>query len=195
MKTNKLLDAVALFVALAVDLALNVVAMVLISPNTLVAAGFVAVAFLVVVFGVRAWIKGNRLLWAVFALCALFFDVSFILASTAVQTESVEIVRESGNDEELDRLRDKVAGYEESLRDLQKQFNEAMQRDTMDSIERQQIEVREDKRRAEARLEERLRSVETGEVARAATERRARISAASVFEAIPNAVKIAGGLN
>lgn len=185
---EKIFDVLALVVALAVDLSLNIVAMVAISPGPWEATAFIAVAFLVVVFGVRAWIKGNRFLWAIFAISALFFDVSFILAATDSQTKAVEIIQESEEDPELIRLRNQIKIYNDQLIDLQNQYNDAMQRDTMDSLERQMDQVRSDKRDSENKYDFRLENIESGSLAEKQTQTKAKISASSVFNAIPNAV-------
>jgi hypothetical protein len=136
LKRSKL-DIIALIVAVTVDLSLNAVAMLAISPGPLEAVAFVAVAFLVVIFGVRAWIKGSKLLWAIFAFSALFFDVSFMLAATDIQSEVIGVQITAETDTQLQRLAEEERRLQTALTDLQRQFSEAARRETMDSLQSQ----------------------------------------------------------
>jgi len=55
-------------------------------PSTLEKVGFVAMAFILVLFGFRALVKGNILLWGMCELIAAFLAVSFVLVGLDYQT-------------------------------------------------------------------------------------------------------------
>lgn len=113
-----MVDGGALILAVVIDLVLNVVVFVTIAPDALTKVGMAGLAFLVVLFSVRGWIKGGfsgKALWALFALVTAFSDVSFALYTTDVQTKTA-------GDSELVRLTDeatKEGAYLESLQSLQ----------------------------------------------------------------------------
>jgi len=112
-----LVDGGALILAVVIDLVLNVVVFVTIAPDALTKVGMAGLAFLVVLFSVRGWIKGGfsgKALWALFALVTIFSDVSFALYTTDVQSKST--------DTELVRLKSeatKAGTYLEALQSLQ----------------------------------------------------------------------------
>lgn len=115
-----LLDGGALILAIAIDLVLNVIVFVTIAPEFWTQIGMGGLAFLVVLFGLRGWIKGGwagQSLWALFALVATFSDLSFALYVTDVQSHTSK-----SSDTELTRLTDeakKASEYLESLQSLQ----------------------------------------------------------------------------
>jgi hypothetical protein len=115
---NWLLDGGALALAVLIDLILNVVVFITIAPDAITKIGMAGLAFLVVLFSVRGWLKGGwagRSLWALFALVATFSDLSFALYATDVQSKTAA-------DTELIRLTDeatKAGAYLESLQSLQ----------------------------------------------------------------------------
>jgi len=55
-------------------------------PSTLEKIGFVAMAFILVLFGFRALVKGNIVLWGMCELIAAFLAVSFVLVGLDYQT-------------------------------------------------------------------------------------------------------------
>lgn len=114
------LDVGALALAVVIDLLLNLVVFVTIAPDLWTQIGMGALAFVVVAFGLRGWIKGGvigKTLWATFALVATFSDLSFALYATDVQTQS------AGQDSELVRLTDKVDHDQKILDELQAGYN------------------------------------------------------------------------
>jgi|GEM_PF-6921971 len=133
-----------------------------------------ALSLVVVLFGVRAWIKGNKVLWAMFAFIAFFFDLSFVLVSTDVQSKS------TGPDTELVRLTTKQDEADADVRDLQRQYDEAGKRETMDQIYEQLKAAREVAAGAKKDRGERLRMAE---------QAHPPITADALFSAIPDAVK------
>jgi hypothetical protein len=183
------LDLLALIVAVVVDLSLNAIAMITISPGPFEAVAFVAVAFLVVIFGVRAWLKGSRLLWAIFALSALFFDVSFMLSATDIQSASVAEIVTIESDSQLERLLREETRLQENYTDLQSQFKSAYKRETMDQLQIQIVATREDLKTIREQYNKRLSEVESGELTQRTREQRATIAANDIFDAIETAFK------
>ena len=111
-----LLDSGALWFAVVIDLVLNGIGFWLIGPDPVMKIGMVCISFIVVLFSVRAWMKRDKLLWAMFALVASFMDTSFLLLATDVQSENL------GVDAELARLDGeikKASDYLEKLQALQ----------------------------------------------------------------------------
>ena len=113
-----MIDGGALALAVVIDLVLNVVVFVTIAPDALTRIGMAGLAFLVVLFGLRGWLKGGwqgRSLWALFAIVATFSDLSFALYTTDVQSKTA-------TDTELVRLQGEAksaSDYLESLQSLQ----------------------------------------------------------------------------
>jgi len=104
-----LLDTGALIIALVVDILMNIVVFYTIAFDTATRIGMVSLAFVVVLFSVRAWIKGGwqgRALWAMFALIASFSDVSLALATT--QSQATHIVYDATKDKDLLSLQDQA---------------------------------------------------------------------------------------
>lgn len=128
-----LVDGGALILAVVIDLVLNVVVFVTIAPDTLTRIGMAGLAFLVVLFGLRGWIKGGwsgRSLWALFAIVATFSDLSFALYTTDVQSQKT--------DHELVRLTDeatKAGDYLEALQSLQLEKGEGYAQQVKDARE------------------------------------------------------------
>jgi hypothetical protein len=133
-----------------------------------------ALSLVVVLFGVRAWIKGNKVLWAMFAFVAFFFDLSFVLVSTDVQSQT------TGPDTELVRLTTKQDEADKDLRDLRRQFDEAQKQETMDKLQ-EQILISESKANIAKRdRDERMQATEHA---------KPPITADALFSAIPDAIK------
>jgi hypothetical protein len=111
-----IIDSGSLSFAVVIDLVLNGIGFWIIGPEPIMKIGMVCISFIVVLFSVRAWIKGDKLLWAMFALVASFMDLSFILLATDVQSKnSGKTVQET----ELEDSLTKESGYLESLHSLQ----------------------------------------------------------------------------
>jgi hypothetical protein len=85
-------------------------------------------------FAVQAWIKRNYILWVVLAFITLFFDVSFILASTELKSESITIIVTASSDPELRRIETAI---EEATGDkirLDEQFEQSSRESTVNAI-------------------------------------------------------------
>lgn len=115
-----LLDGGALIVAMVVDIVMNVVGFSILAYDDASRIGFIASAFVVVIFALRAWLKGGwygKVLWFTFALVATFLDVSLSVASSHQQ--STIVVYDATKDEVLIALKEKAKNdeaYLESLR-------------------------------------------------------------------------------
>jgi len=181
---NILLDTVALIIALIVDLILNIICMLILAPGPLEAVGFVAISFVVVLFSIRSWLKGNKLLWAMFALVCFFFDLSFTLIATDVQSKSATVVTVD-SDQEFSYLTKRAAASAAALADLRAQYSAAVRRETMDELDAQIKQAQRVADDADAARTARRAQIESGALNAAATRQRATITATMIFEAIP----------
>jgi hypothetical protein len=185
---NVLLDSAALIIAVLVDLTLNVICMVTIAPGPLEKIGFAAIAFVVVLFAIRSWILGNKWLWVMFVLVSAFFDLSFTLIATDVQTTAQAVVVTVETDSELVRLTEKSDAARAALKDLREQYRLAMRRDTLRELDDQIKAADVVAAQAEAARVSRIARIESGELNAQAREQRSSISATMIFGAIPEAV-------
>ncbi len=186
---NVLLDSAALVIAVIVDLALNVICMITIAPGPLEKVGFAAIAFVVVLFAIRSWILGNKWLWAMFVLVSAFFDLSFTLIATDVQTTAQAVVVTVENDAELGRLTVKSNAAQTALQDLREQYRLAMRRDTLRELDEQIKAAEVVAAQAESARASRIARIESGELNAQAREQRSSISSTMIFGAIPEAVR------
>lgn len=128
------IDVPALLLVLVIELVLNVVVFMTIAPDTITKIGMIGLAVLVVLFGLRGWIKGGwagKGLWALFALVVLFSDISFALYATDVQSATAE-------DTELARLTDeatKAGAYLEALQSRQLEKGQGYAQQILDARE------------------------------------------------------------
>lgn len=127
-----LIDRGGLYFAMLVDLVLNGIGFWIIGPDPIMKIGMVCVSIIVVVFSVRAWVKHNKVLWAMFAFVATFMDTSFMLLATDVQSANsgidTELVRLSSNEETAQK-------YLDSLRVLQLEKGEGYRSQIQDAID------------------------------------------------------------
>jgi hypothetical protein len=110
-----LMDSGSLLVAIVIDLVLNIVVFYTIAPDGVTRVGMISLAFVVVLFGLRSWMKGWKTLWAMFALITAFSDLSFALAVTDNQSATVY---DPLKDRELLRLQRKVQDDSNYLQEL-----------------------------------------------------------------------------
>lgn len=163
-----LVDGGALILAVMIDLVLNVVVFVTIAPDALTKVGMAGLAFLVVLFSVRGWIKGGidgKALWALFALVTVFSDLSFALYTTDVQSRTA-------GDSELVRLKGeatKAGAYLEALQSRQLEKGQGYAQQILDA------------REALGKANESVSSH--------VTVKSVSLTADGVFSAIPDAVK------
>lgn len=181
-----LVDAISLIIAIAVDIILNIVCFILLSPDPLIMAGFIAIGCVVVLFAVRAWVKSDRVLtrgrkilfrtlWSIFAFVAFFFDTSLALEGTKQQ--SIEI----SEDAELKRLDEDIKIKQNALTAYQQEHDRAVSGANLAALDEQMTQARADLRRAEDARERRFNRLDTRTA-------HSQISADAVFSAIPQAI-------
>lgn len=178
-KIKTAIDIGGLLTALVVDLVLNIICFKTLAPDWVSMIAFISIGIMIVLFVFRSWSKRQYIPWLIFVSVVFFFDYSYMLETTRVQ--SVELTQET--DSEIVRLDNSIADATEAIKDLRAQYKEAMQRDTMDQIQTQ-IEVENSKlEQYEADRTARFNLVETG------VTHKTVISADNIFNAIPNAIK------
>jgi len=174
-----LIDIGALWLAVGIDIVLNVVVFITIAPDLLTQIGMGLLAPLVVLFSLRGWVKGGwqgKALWAMFALVVAFSDISFALYATGVQSAN------AGQDEELARLTAKVDHDQKALDELLAGYN------SVDTGFRSELSVRQSAIEASRRAldsSEEKRSNYINSARSAANE--AVLTADGLFQAIPDA--------
>jgi len=132
-KSLHIFDRPALAIAVIVDLMLVGISLFVIAPGPIEKVGMSMLSIVVVLFAVRGWVIGGKLgkaLWICFAAACFFIDLSFALVATDLQGEKVV-------DTELVRLTEKVDKAELEVSDLQRQFDEANNRSTLDQLNEQ----------------------------------------------------------
>jgi len=125
-KLQKILDGYALIAAMVADIGILLVCFIVVSPGIIEAIGMGILSFVVVLFAVRAWLKGGlmgKAVWAMFALVAFFFDLSFVLVSTDVQSQSAKT-----QDTALVRLQETSARAASALTAAQNRYDDALNR-------------------------------------------------------------------
>jgi hypothetical protein len=188
-KIKKILLGSAFLVAIFIDLGLNIVSMATIAPAGLYVVAFIGIAFLTVLFAVQAWIKRNYILWVVLAFITLFFDVSFILASTELKSESITIIVTASSDPELRRIETAI---EEATGDkirLDEQFEQSSRESTVNAILEAMEANRERLDQLNAQYNDRLSRIESGELTETTREQTQELSARVVFYALPLAAE------
>src|SRR5690606_33240814 len=126
--------------------------------------GFLGVGVIVVVFGVRAWMKNNRwynrYVWAAFALVTLFFNMSFSLAGTRAQTIQAELVVTESSDSVLAALRSQRQDAAENLALLNSQYDEAVREGTVEALRADITAATATRDSLDARIIERLTAID-----------------------------------
>jgi hypothetical protein len=115
------IDSGTVLLAVVLNLVLCGLSLWIMGPSDLEKLGFVAVAFIVVLFGLRALVKGNFWLWLRCELIAGFLGVSFILVGLDYQTNL------TADDRQLTALENAettARDYLKVLQDLQKEKGE-----------------------------------------------------------------------
>jgi hypothetical protein len=104
----------ALYVGMAIDLALGIVFFLAVSVDALTAAGMVAMAFIAVLFKVVAFVDGKKWLWFIFMSLTWWASVSFAVVTISSQAVSMTSVstQDSG---ELVRLEAKIESARKNL--------------------------------------------------------------------------------
>jgi len=140
-------------------------------PSALEKVAFVAIAFIIVLFGLRALVRGNFRLWLMCAILAGFLDTSFVLVGIEYQTNRTASDRELMV---LETAEANASKYLEELKSKQLEKGEGYK----GQIEAQQIVF--DKASAKA---SEYRAVVANKPKEAPT-----IKAYDIFLAIPNAL-------
>jgi hypothetical protein len=115
-----MLDGGALIIALVVDIVMNVIGWGIIAYDAWTRIAFIAMGIVIVLFALRAWVKGGvfgKVLWLGFALIATFLDISVSVASSHQQ--SLVAVYDASKDDTLNKLKEQANAdqkYLESIR-------------------------------------------------------------------------------
>lgn len=190
LNINALVDNIGLLVGLLVDLLTVGVCMWVLAPDALTRVGFLCISVVVVLFSVRAWFKRKKLLWAMFAAIAFFFDTSFTLEATKIQSLGGTVNVE--NDMELQRLTSEAENLRNAWLDLQAQYKDAQNRTTLDQLDSQIKAAKASYDEAESLRKSRFSSLEnSGSNATKSlfSSSGVRLTADAIFLAIPNAIK------
>ena len=129
-KLEKAIDGIGLLIALIVDMIVIPICMVTIAPNILTKIAFVAIGITIVLFVFRSWAKGQRVAWVIFASVVFFFDFSFALVMTQIQSEKIDILQDS----ELVRIDREVLDAQERIKNLQTERTISTRPETIASI-------------------------------------------------------------
>jgi hypothetical protein len=81
-----MVDSGTVLTAVIIDLVLSGICLFIMGPSALEKVAFVAIAFIIVLFGLRALIRGRMRLWLMCAILAGFLDTSFVLVGIDYQT-------------------------------------------------------------------------------------------------------------
>lgn len=191
---NLFLDQFGLWIALIIQISVMTISMSLLGYQIAIKIGFVLVGFVVVLFAVRAWMKGkgfkNRLLWGLFAFVSVFFSWSFAIVGTDVQTEATEIEITVESDPRLNLLNDRIEENNEKLSEAQRQYDlpdlsgnhYEYWRGKISEYENTLSELQDD-------YDARFAAIESGELTQDAREIAGAITADRLFYAIPDAAR------
>ena len=111
--TDWAVDSGTIAVAVILDLALSGLTLWIMGPSDLEKIGFVAVAFIIVLFGLRALVVGRFRLWLMCAVISSFLATSFVLVGIDYQTNL------TADDRELTKLEAAETTAEDYLKELQ----------------------------------------------------------------------------
>lgn len=178
-KLESVIDTGGLIVALVVDVVINFICFLTLSPDIVTAVAFVSIGIMCVLFVFRAWSKGQVIPWLVFVSVVFFFDYSFALVTTKIQSE-----KKASNvydNQEVKNIDTAIAKNDETLSILRAQYDKAMKRETLEEINAQ---IENETKAKEQNITERKtlilelkksEKIESG------------ITAQAVFDAIPTA--------
>lgn len=111
--TDWAVDSGTIAVAVILDLALSGLTLWIMGPSELEKIGFVAVAFIIVLFGLRALVVGRFRLWIMCAVISSFLATSFVLVGIDYQTNL------TADDRELTKLETAEMNAQTYLTELQ----------------------------------------------------------------------------
>ncbi len=187
-KLEKLTDFAGMLVALVVDLALNITCFLLLAPDMWTAIAFACVGVMLVLFVFKSWSKGQKFAWVIFVAVVFFFDYSFALEATRMQTVTIQNQdsAESAYEEdfELKRLIAKQKETAAALVDLQSQYREAMRRETLEELDNQISKKEEEATYYEQAYQARMRAIDEKLLE---SSKHVKMTSEGIFNAIPRA--------
>src|SRR5574344_360005 len=180
-KINHAIELGGILIPLAVDLTLCSICFASQAPDLLTRVAFVAIGIMIVLFIFLSWSRRFFVPWFIFVVVTVFFDYSFTLETTRLQSQEV-MVQTAITDPELLRLQSLIDGSDTTLANLHDQYNKAMKRDTLDEINEQIKTENEKLTKYNADYKNRALIVEKD-------SKKAKISANDIINAIPRAWK------
>lgn len=187
-KLEKLTDFAGMLVALVVDLALNITCFLLLAPDMWTAIAFACIGVMLVLFVFKSWSKGQKFAWVIFVAVVFFFDYSFALEATRMQTVTIQNQdsAESAYEEdfELKRLIAKQKETAAALVDLQSQYREAMRRETLEELDNQISKKEEEATYYEQAYQARMRAIDEKLLE---NSKHVKMTSEGIFNAIPRA--------
>ena len=176
-RLEKVIDSTGIIIALIVDLIVIPICMVTISPDALTKIAFLCIGVTIVLFTFRSWAKGQIVAWVIFAATVFFFDFSFALVVTQMQTSK----KEASKDSEIIRIDTEIKEANERILKLQDERTISTRPETIASISADiQTENGKITRYESDRKEREKELKKTGGV---------YITADSVFNAIPESIE------
>lgn len=187
-KLEKLTDLAGMLVALVVDLALNITCFLLLAPDMWTAIAFACIGVMLVLFVFKSWSKGQKFAWVIFVAVVFFFDYSFALEATRMQTVAIQNQdsAESAYEEdfELKRLLAKQKEVSAALVDLQSQYREAMRRETLEELDSQISKKEEEATYYERAYQARIQAIDEKLLE---SSKHVKMTSEGIFNAIPRA--------
>jgi len=188
---NYVLDSLGLLIALGVELFITIVSLTSLVILLYEKMAFAGIGLVVVLFGVRAWMKGkqwyNRTVWFSFALVAIFFNVSFALVSTENQAMTQGIEINESNDPTITRLQENRSQALIRRDEINAQYDQAVRAETVDNILAQQTANEENIIQLDRAILDRMIEIESGRATDQARTRASGLTADQIFNAIPEA--------
>lgn len=179
-KINHIIELGGILIPLIVDLTLCSICFATQAPDMLTRFAFVAIGIMIVLFIFLSWSRRFYIPWFIFVIVTVFFDYSFTLESTRLQSQ--EITQTATEDSELTRIQGLIDGSNKTIDDLHVQYNNAMKRDTLDEIN-DQLKVENSKLKS-YNADYKTRIAEMKE-----ENKKAKISSNDIINAIPRAWK------
>jgi hypothetical protein len=171
------IEIIGLITALAVDVIVIPICMVTIAPDYLTKAAFLAIGITIVFSVFLSWAKGQKTAWVVFALVVFFFDLSFALVATNVQTHKVDVSK----DAEIVRIDGEILKAQTQIQKLREERTISTRPETIASITA-------DIRNEEANVSG-FKSDRTKREKELSATGGVYITADSVFNAVPDAIR------
>lgn len=179
----------AFLIGMTIDLILNALGLMAVTPAEYNAAA-IGIAAIIVLFAITAWMRGIKILWAVLAGIALFFDVSFMLAITEAKSETAEIIVEAENDLQLERIDERINDAEEKMATALEWYSQdGLAKSTYDFWKEQYDNADADLKEHQSKYDERLEELESGVVTERKRNMNSEITHNDVFYSIPKAVE------